>query len=142
VNLDFSAEPLFSWYVVLLLISGVAMTAIGAASFGGLSTGWRVFNVLAGVGFVGYGIYLGFIFEGGSYIIFFKAFILPVVMIVNFVRSIGARDKAAAGPVPPPPPAPVQAPVQAQAPVHAQAGAAAPVAAAVPAPAAERSQEG
>jgi hypothetical protein len=138
VNLDFSAEPLFSWYVVLLLISGVAMTAIGAASFGGLSTGWRVFNVLAGVGFVGYGIYLGFIFEGGSYIIFFKAFILPVVMIVNFVRSIGARDKAAAGPVPPPPPAPVQAP----APVHAQAGAAAPVAAAVPAPAAERSQEG
>jgi hypothetical protein len=130
VNLDFSAEPLFSWYVVLLIISGVAMTAIGAASFGGLSTGWRVFNALAGVGFVGYGVYLGFIFEGGSYIIFFKAFILPVVMIANFVRSIGARNKAAAGSVPPP--APVQAPVQ------AQAGPAAPVAPA----AAERPQGG
>jgi hypothetical protein len=134
VNLDFSAEPLFSWYVVLLIISGVAMTAIGAASFGGLSTGWRVFNVLAGVGFVGYGVYLGFIFEGGSYIIFFKAFILPVLMIVNFVRSIGARNKTAAGPVPPP----VQAPAQ----VRAQAGPTAPVAPAVPAPAAERPQAG
>ncbi|MFE2426485.1 hypothetical protein ACFXJ5_06995 [Streptomyces sp. NPDC059373] len=136
MNLDFSAEPLFSWYVVLLIISGVAMTAIGAASVGGLSAGWRVFNVLAGVGFVGYGVYLGFIFEGGSYIIFFKAFILPVVMIVNFVRSIGARDKAVAGPVPPPPPAPVQAQAAPAAPV------AAPVAPAVPAPAAERPQEG
>ncbi|GJF32174.1 hypothetical protein KNE206_48740 [Kitasatospora sp. NE20-6] len=96
MNLDFSAEPLFSWYVVLLIISGIAMVGIGAVNFGGLSAGWRVFNVLAGVGFVGYGVYLGFIFEGGEYIIFFKAFILPVLMIINFVRSLSARSKAAA----------------------------------------------
>lgn len=57
MNLDFSADPLFSWYVVLLIISGVAMIVIGAAN--GLSTGWRVFNALAGIGFIGYGIYLG-----------------------------------------------------------------------------------
>lgn len=96
MNLDFSADPLFSWYVVLLIISGIAMVGIGAVNFGGLSTGWRVFNVLAGVGFVGYGVYLGFVFEGGEYIIFLKAFILPVLMIVNFVRSLSARHKAAA----------------------------------------------
>lgn len=101
MNLDFSADPLFSWYVVLLLISGVVMFGLGCTSSARQSTGWRVFNVLAGLGFVGYGIYLGFIFEGGSYIIFFKAFILPVVVIVNFFRSLAARRQAA--PVPPAP---------------------------------------
>ncbi|GAA2823542.1 hypothetical protein GCM10010441_55030 [Kitasatospora paracochleata] len=119
MNLDFSVEPLFSWYVVLLLISGVAMVGIGAVASSGLSAGWRVFNVIAGVGFVGYGIYLGFIFEGGTYIIFFKAFILPVLMIVNFVRSLANRSNK---------PAPVQASMVAPAPAPADA---------VPAPAAE-----
>ncbi|MFC5642966.1 hypothetical protein [Kitasatospora cinereorecta] len=120
MNLDFSVEPLFSWYVVLLLISGVAMVGIGAVASSGLSAGWRVFNVIAGVGFVGYGIYLGFIFEGGTYIIFLKAFILPVLMIVNFVRSLANRKNAA----------PVQASMVAPVPAPAPADA-------VPAPAAE-----
>lgn len=93
LNLDFSAEPLFSWYVLLLLVSGILMVAIGAVNFGGLSGGWRAFNVIAGVAFVGYGVYLGFIFEGGSYLILFKAFILPVVMIFNFARSFMGRSR-------------------------------------------------
>ncbi|MCX5211668.1 hypothetical protein OG689_20635 [Kitasatospora sp. NBC_00240] len=96
MNLDFSAEPLFSWYVVLLCISGVAMVAIGAVNFGALSIGWRIFNAVAGVGFLGYGIYLGFIFEGGEYLLFFKAFILPGVLIFNFVRSLATRGNAPA----------------------------------------------
>ncbi|MFD9129184.1 hypothetical protein [Kitasatospora sp. NPDC059571] len=99
MNLDFSAEPLFSWYVVLLFVSGIAMIGIGAVNFGGLSTGWRIFNAVAGAGFVGYAFYLAFIFEGGSYILFFKAFILPVLMVINFVRSLANRRQAAA-PVP------------------------------------------
>ncbi|GAA2153006.1 hypothetical protein GCM10009760_50330 [Kitasatospora kazusensis] len=94
MNLDFSADPLFSWYVVLLFVSGVAMVAIGAVNFGGMSAGWRIFNAVAGVGFIGYGFYLGFVFDGGSYILFFKAFILPVVMVFHFVRSTVARSKA------------------------------------------------
>ncbi|MDH6576472.1 hypothetical protein [Kitasatospora sp. MAP5-34] len=96
MNLDFSAEPLFSWYVVLLCFSGIAMIVIGAVKSAALSTGWRIFNVVAGLGFVGYGVYLGFIFQGGHYVIFFKAFILPVMMIVNFFRSLGARSKTSA----------------------------------------------
>ena len=92
MNLDFSVDPLFSWYVVLLIISGVAMVGIGATNFGGLTIGWRALNVLAGLGFAGYGIYLGFIFEGSTYVIFFKAFILPVVLVVQFVRSLATRD--------------------------------------------------
>lgn len=103
MNLDFSADPLFSWYVVLLLFSGVAMVVMGATKAGAMSTGWRIFNVLAGIAFAGYGFYLGFLFQGGHYIIFFKAFILPVLMVVNFIRSIAARRSAAA-----PRPAPYQ----------------------------------
>ncbi len=93
MNLDFSAEPLFSWYVVLLAISGVAMIAMGAINNGALSTGWRVFNLLAGVGFAGYAFYLAFVFSSGTYFIFFKAFFLPVAMIVNFIRSLKDRKK-------------------------------------------------
>ncbi|GAA4858602.1 hypothetical protein [Kitasatospora terrestris] len=128
MNIDFSLEPLFSWYVVLLIVSGIAMTGIGAMGNSGLSNGWRIFNGVAGVGFVGYGIYLGFIFEGGTYIIFFKAFILPVVMIINFVRSLANRNQAAAQqppvqfqqpfPQPDAPQAPVPAQAQPQAPAQ------------------------
>ncbi|MGK4582220.1 hypothetical protein [Kitasatospora sp. HPMI-4] len=100
MNLDFSAEPLFSWYAVLLFGSGIAMLVIASVNSSGLSTGWRVFNAIAGVGFVGYAVYLGFIFEGGHYIIFFKAFILPVMMVVNFVRSMANRQKVVAPAVP------------------------------------------
>ncbi|MFC1444285.1 hypothetical protein ABUW04_39265 [Streptacidiphilus sp. N1-10] len=92
MNLDFSAQPLFSWYVVLLAVSGVAMVALAAARSG--STGMRVFNALVGVAFLGYAIYLAFIFEGGTYFIMFKAFILPVLLIANGIKSIAARRQA------------------------------------------------
>ncbi|WP_256642479.1 hypothetical protein [Streptomyces murinus] len=115
MNLDFSAEPLFSWYVVLLFISGAAMLILGVVNAGGLSKGWRAFNVIAGLGFMGYGIYLGFIFQGGTYIVFFKAFILPVMVIVNFFRSL-SRRKATPAPQPMAAPQPMGAPVPQPAP--------------------------
>ncbi|WP_051970050.1 hypothetical protein [Kitasatospora azatica] len=91
MNLDFSADPLLAWYVVLLFVSGLAMIGIALINSSGLSAGWRAFNGVAGVGFIGYGFYLAFIFQGGTVIFFFKAFILPVVMIVQFVRSLSAK---------------------------------------------------
>ncbi|MEU3531166.1 MULTISPECIES: hypothetical protein [Streptomyces] len=109
MNLDFGAEPLFSWYVVLLFISGAAMLILGVINASGLSKGWRAFNVIAGLGFMGYGIYLGFIFQGGTYIVFFKAFILPVMVIVNFFRSL-SRRKATPAPQPMAAPYPTGAP--------------------------------
>ena len=51
--------------------------------------GMRALNALFGVGFLGYGFYLAFLFHGGGYLIFFKAFILPVLMIFRTIR--GAR---------------------------------------------------
>ncbi len=92
-NLDFSAEPLFSWYVVLLALSGIIMLVLGAVS-GGLKVGLRILNVIIGLGFLGYAYYLAFVFEGGTYYIFFKVFILPVAMIVYSVKAITERSNA------------------------------------------------
>ena len=100
MNIDFSASPGFSAYVVLLLISGVAMLVIAALNSGGQSAGWRIFNAVVGVAFLGYGVYLAFVFTGGTYLIVFKAFILPIVLIVNFFRSLRARNTDAAAPSP------------------------------------------
>jgi hypothetical protein len=91
VNLDFGLDPLFSWYVVLLCISGVVMVAMAAVKAGEQSGGSRALSVVAGLAFLGYGIYLGFIFAGGSYMMFFQAFILPVLLVVNFIRSVVAK---------------------------------------------------
>ncbi|WP_316523783.1 hypothetical protein [Kitasatospora brasiliensis] len=93
MNLDFSAEPLFSWYVVLLAISGVIMVVFGAA-IGGLKVGLRLLNVIIGLGFLGYAYYLAFVFEGGTYTIFFKVFIVPVLAIVASVKALTERGNA------------------------------------------------
>ncbi|MBA9004823.1 MULTISPECIES: hypothetical protein [Thermomonospora] len=94
MNLDFSADPTFSWYVVLLALSSIVMLALGAIG-GGMSVGERILNVLFGVGFLGYAVYLGFIFEGGEYTLFFYAFILPVLMVGKFVKTLVAGRQPA-----------------------------------------------
>ena len=93
MNIDFSSHPGFSLYVVLLAVSGVLMVGIGATAFSRLSTGWRIFNLIAGLAFLGYAFYLAFLFQGGTYIIFFKAFILPALMVINAIRSAATRRK-------------------------------------------------
>jgi hypothetical protein len=96
MNIDFSSNPGFSLYIILLAISGVLMVGIGATAFSRLSTGWRIFNLIAGVAFFGYAFYLAFLFQGGTYIIFFKAFILPALMVINAIRSAVTRRKTRA----------------------------------------------
>lgn len=94
MNIDFSADATFSWYVVFLLVSGIAML-IMAAIGGGQSPGERLLNLAFGVGFLGYAVYLGFIFEGGEYFMFFYAFILPVLMLIRFMKALfGERQSA------------------------------------------------
>lgn len=93
MNLDFGLEPGFSWYVVLLCLSGVVMVAMAAIKSADQSAGSRAISAVAGLGFLGYGIYLGFIFDGGSYWMFFQAFILPVLLVVNFVRAQVAKNQ-------------------------------------------------
>ncbi|WP_405165903.1 hypothetical protein OG203_12940 [Nocardia sp. NBC_01499] len=94
MNLDFSADPQFSWYVVLLLVSGVAMIALSFAKSQG-NVG-QLLNAIFGTLFVGYGIYLAFIFDGGSYWMFFQAFILPVLLVFQWVKSLGRSGNRSA----------------------------------------------
>src|SRR5450755_4577999 len=95
MNLNFSTHSLFSWYVVLLLLSGVVMLAFTALRVG--QPAGRILNLLVGVGLLGYGIYLGFIFNGGTYVMFFQVFLLPVLLVINSLRS-AARRRASAIP--------------------------------------------
>ncbi|MFI5729058.1 hypothetical protein ACIA49_02990 [Kribbella sp. NPDC051587] len=95
MNIDFGLDPTFSWYVVLLCLSGAIMVGMALANVGGQSNGARTFSGVVGAAFLGYGVYLAFIFQGGSYMMFFQAFILPVLLVVNFVRGAMARRSEA-----------------------------------------------
>jgi len=90
VNIDFSLDPGFSIYVVLLMFSGLAMVLMASPMVKHSTAGVRALNALFGLGFLGYGFYLAFLFQGGGYLIFFKAFILPVLLIVRTIRSARA----------------------------------------------------
>jgi fatty acid desaturase len=85
---------MFNCYVVLLALSGVIMLVL-AAQKNGHGSHSRALNAIFGAVFVGYAFYLAFIFGGGSYVIFFKAFILPVVMVAHFFRSRTPGPKTA-----------------------------------------------
>ncbi|MEC3952361.1 hypothetical protein VMT65_04865 [Nocardia sp. CDC153] len=83
---------MFNWYVGLLAVSGVIMLALAAVRQGQSQLS-RVLNAAFGVGFIGYAFYLAFLFDGGSYFIFFQAFILPVMMVVNYFRNRTPKPK-------------------------------------------------
>ena len=106
MNIDFSNDPGFSTYVVLLVFSGMVM--LGLTTVPRSSRGLRLLNLAFGLGFVVYGFYLAFLFQGGSYLIFFKAFILPVVMLWQTVKGWLTKPEPAAAVAPAPPTAPVE----------------------------------
>ncbi|WP_395104023.1 hypothetical protein [Actinomadura sp. SCN-SB] len=93
MNLDFSAEPMFSWYVIALAVSGVLM--MGASILPGSKVLARVVYVVLGAAMLGYGIYLGFLFEGGEYQIFFYVFVVPIIVIVRAVQAAMGRTQNA-----------------------------------------------
>jgi hypothetical protein len=81
---------MFLLYTLLLMLGGIAMIVIGLA-IKEQGTGSRILNVVIGLAFFCYGFYLMFLFPGGSYRIFFYAFILPILLIV---RAVKARKEA------------------------------------------------
>ena len=93
-NLDFSTDPKFAWYVVFLAISGLILIVLSAAAGGTQKASARIISALFGLGFLGYAIYLAFIFDGHSYEIFFYAFILPFIIGFRFIGGIVAARNA------------------------------------------------
>ncbi|KJS62555.1 hypothetical protein [Streptomyces rubellomurinus] len=94
-NLDFSAEPLFSWYVVALAASGILLLGLGAFAFG-VKFLPRILAIAAGIGLLYYAYYMAYVFEGGTYTLYYKLFVLPVLLIVYMVKAIVERGNAKA----------------------------------------------
>lgn len=84
-NLDFANAAGFSWYCILLLISGLTLVVLGPLR--GQSRSGKVGSVVFGAIFFCYGLYLIFGFRGGHYFISYWALILPVVLITRAIRS-------------------------------------------------------
>jgi hypothetical protein len=95
VNIDFSADPGFSSYVLLLMAAGIAMVVMASPAVRRSTMPLRILNTVVGLGFFGYGFYLAFLFDGGSYLMFFQAFILPVVLIFRTIQAARARTRTA-----------------------------------------------
>src|SRR5687767_10389854 len=86
------ADGTFAAYVAALCVSGVILLIIAAVGLG-QSAGMRALDAVIGLAFLGYGGYLALIFDGDEYVIFFYAFIVPVLLIVQIFRN---RSRAAA----------------------------------------------
>src|SRR5215469_18246916 len=80
---------LFNLYVFFLIASGVVMLVMGSlrAPYARRS---RVANFAFGAGFTIYGLYLLLFFQGGHYVLFLYAFLVPIVMIIQFFRGRSA----------------------------------------------------
>jgi len=91
-NIDFSLDKTFSAYVVALVVAGV-LSLVLAALMKNQKASERFWVGLVGAGFLGYGVYLGWIFDGGTYRLFWYAFILPVFLIFNLFKP--DRDEVA-----------------------------------------------
>jgi len=72
----------FDFYTILLMVSGLVLIGMGIR-LRSIGTGGRVLNILFGAAFLGYGGYLAFFFQGGTYRIFFYVFVLPVLLVVR-----------------------------------------------------------
>ena len=92
----------FYVYVLFLIASGVLMLVLGSLK-APYAKPRRVWNLVLGAGFTIYGLYLLLFFQGGHYLLFFYAFIIPVLRAVWFFRARAAYQAAMqqAGPVPP-----------------------------------------
>jgi ABC-type iron transport system FetAB permease component len=93
-NLNFAHNAGFSWYCLLLMLSGILMVVLGVVRNQRLAR--RVVRVVLGVAYFGYGFYLTFVFTGGHYWLFFQAFLLPVLVLADTLRGGPARRRMAA----------------------------------------------
>jgi hypothetical protein len=93
-NLNFAHNSGFSWYCLLLMFSGILMVVLGVMR--AQRPARRLIRVLLGIAYFGYGFYLTFIFTGGHYWLFFQAFLLPVLVLVDYLRSGAARRRMGA----------------------------------------------
>jgi hypothetical protein len=86
------SDGTFDFYLVALTVSGLLLLILAIGGFFKESTGSRLLSGAIGVVFLGYAFYLFFIFTGGTVWMSYYVFIVPVLVIVNIVRS--RKEKA------------------------------------------------
>ncbi|MFE5287514.1 hypothetical protein ACFRAQ_21320 [Nocardia sp. NPDC056611] len=86
MNLDFGVHPLFSWYVVLLLVSGTVLWILVIPPR--LDWWWRLANAACGSLCAGYGVYLAFFYHSGTYLVILQLFLLPAMLVVISVSAL------------------------------------------------------
>jgi hypothetical protein len=82
------------FYIAALAVAGLVLAVLAAINFGGQSPGMRILNAVIGLGFLGYAFYLFFLFDGGSFRLFYYPFILPVLLVIQAVRNRKNRTTA------------------------------------------------
>jgi len=95
-NIDFSGNSMFSWYCVMLAVSG--LIALSASFTPRLAIRLRSLSAVAGVGVFGYAYYLVYVFHGGMYVVDFKIFFLPVFLAGGVIRALAMRRDAKLAP--------------------------------------------
>ena len=95
MNIDFAAEPLFSAYAVMLVITGLGTIAFAATGMGAEAVTTRLVAAVMGLAMAGYGVYLAFFFTGTDYHILWQVFFAPVVLIAVVLKGIADRREAA-----------------------------------------------
>ncbi|MFF2267788.1 hypothetical protein ACFVSK_17515 [Cellulosimicrobium cellulans] len=103
------SDSVFLLYVGLLALAGIIQLVIAGIGFGA-SGATRLLSGAFGLGFLGYAIYLAFFFAGGSFAMFWYAFVAPVAMIAQVVKNRRERQATQPAPVATQPPAPVDQP--------------------------------
>jgi hypothetical protein len=95
--MDLSAyDSVYLAYLGALVVSGIIMLVLAATGFGSGGALARVLNGLFGLGFLGYAVYLVFFDTSDTYRMFYYAFILPVLMLIQAFKNRGAKEEAPA----------------------------------------------
>lgn len=91
---------MFYIYVLFLIFSGIAMLVMAFVKTS-YAKRRQVVNFIFGAGFLIYGLYLLLVFNGGTYFMFYYAFVVPILLIVQFFRDRAAFNSRSmpAGPV-------------------------------------------
>jgi hypothetical protein len=95
-NIDFGKDSLFSWYCVMLTITG--LFALAASFMPRQKVRHRIVAVVAGLGVLGYAYHLVYMFHGGTYYVDFKVFLLPVLLLGAVIRGLATRRDAKLAP--------------------------------------------
>ena len=80
----------FYAYIALLIVSGLLTLAIAVLPVPQHRVA-RVVGACFGLAFLGYAVYLIFFFHGGTFALFFWAFIVPFASVVHAVKAYRRR---------------------------------------------------